>query len=160
MSPRQPSRPWPMARQLVLAFGMVLVLLAAVAGLGAWMLRDTLSDMHSLYVDRVEPLEQLGTVRFLATRDRVLVMDAILRAQPENTAKRLKEFNANRESSARTVEGLHGHLPDRRGEGAGQDRRSRAWPPSWTARCNRRRGPWPRATMAKRARSWTPGSAP
>ena len=99
MFSRQAFRPWPIARQLVLSFGMVLVLLAAVAGLGAWMLRDTLTDMQSLYVDRVEPLEQLGTVRFLATRDRVLLMDAILRAHPENTAKRLKEFNANRASS-------------------------------------------------------------
>ncbi len=101
MSSSQPSRPWPMARQLALAFGVVLVLLAAVAGLSGWMLRGTLADMRSLYVDRVEPLEQLGAVRFLAARDRVLMMDAILRAQPENTARRLQEFNANRESSAR-----------------------------------------------------------
>ena len=45
MSSSQPSRPWPMARQLALAFGVVLVLLAAVAGLSGWMLRGTLAEL-------------------------------------------------------------------------------------------------------------------
>lgn len=91
-----------MARQLTLAFGLVLGLLAAVAALGGWMLRDTVADMRGLYEDRTVPLRQLGTVRYLATRDRVLMSDAVLRAQPDNAARRVKELHANREQSAKT----------------------------------------------------------
>ena len=101
MTETQDPRTWTVARQLALAFGLVLGLLAAVAALGGWMLRDTVADMRGLYEDRTVPLRQLGTVRYLATRDRVLMSDAVVRGQPENAARRVKELHANREVSAK-----------------------------------------------------------
>jgi methyl-accepting chemotaxis protein len=62
---------------------------------------DTVADMRGLYEDRTVPLRQLGTVRYLATRDRVLMSDAVVRGQPENAARRVKELHANREVSAK-----------------------------------------------------------
>ena len=100
MSSKTSTPSWTVARQLALAFGVVLALLAAVATLSGWMLRSTLADMKSLYEDRAVPLAQLGDIRYLGARDRVLLVDATLKAQPEHTARRLKEFRSNRELSA------------------------------------------------------------
>ncbi|MFO1330829.1 MAG: methyl-accepting chemotaxis protein [Rubrivivax sp.] len=101
MSSSANVKQWTVGRQLGLIFVVVLALMAAVSGLGAWALDRTLNDLESLYRDRAEPLRQLGQVRYLGTRDRVILVDAISKASAELTARRLKEFDANRELAAR-----------------------------------------------------------
>jgi methyl-accepting chemotaxis protein len=83
-------------RQLTLAFGALMLLIVAVAAMGKLGLLQSNAALKSIYEDRALPLQQLAKVRFLSTRDRVLVMDAILHAKPETTAKRVKELDANR----------------------------------------------------------------
>ncbi len=83
------------ARRLSLGFGLVTLMIVAVALLGAWGLRHTTTALEGLYDDRVVSLEELGEVNYLVTRNRVVLTDAILQAKPENTTRRLQEFELN-----------------------------------------------------------------
>jgi methyl-accepting chemotaxis protein-1 (serine sensor receptor) len=95
------NRPWGIARQLTLGFGTVLLLtllLLVVAGLG---MRQADDSLKTLYEDRAVPLEQLGEMLYLNTRNRVLLTDAVLQGRPEVTVRRLQEFDKNQAASER-----------------------------------------------------------
>ena len=91
----QTSRQMTVARRLTLAFGLLMLLTLIVAGLGAWGMRQGQLALHTVYEDRAVPLEQLGAINYLMTRNRVLVMDATMEASPDVVQKRLKEFEDN-----------------------------------------------------------------
>jgi methyl-accepting chemotaxis protein len=74
-----------------LLIGMTL----AVAALGAWGQWRSQGTMRSMYEDRTRPLEQLGTVNYLVTRNRVLVTDAVMRGDPEAALKRAQQVLDN-----------------------------------------------------------------
>ncbi|MFG6489377.1 methyl-accepting chemotaxis protein [Roseateles sp. BYS78W] len=84
------------AQRLILGFGLLLTLLLLIAGF-AWRALDR-SDaaMKSVYEDRTVPMGQLGDIRYLATRDRVILNDAAQAEDAARTEKRLAEFDANR----------------------------------------------------------------
>jgi methyl-accepting chemotaxis protein len=97
------------ARRLSLAFGLLIVLTVAVAVVAAWGLQRSAQALKTVYEDRTVPLTQLTQVRYLATRDRVLLMDATMQAKADTTNARLKQFMANRETSTKIWKEYRAH---------------------------------------------------
>ena len=95
------KRPWSVARQLLTSFGLLCTIVVAMAVTGIFGLRQASEGMRVMYERNAVPLRYLATMRFLATRDRVLLSDAIVQAKPETTAKRLNEFGENRTRAAK-----------------------------------------------------------
>jgi len=87
------------SRRLTLAFGLLIVLMGVVAAVAVWALQRSAASLKTIYEDRTVPLAQLAQVQYLATRDRVVLMDATMHAKPEVAAKRTKQYAANREAS-------------------------------------------------------------
>jgi methyl-accepting chemotaxis protein len=89
-------RPLTVARQLGIAFGLVLLILLAVSALCWRGLGKTNAFMKTLYDDRVIAMEQLSDVQRLALRDRILVLDMVRNPDPANVARRSAEIAADR----------------------------------------------------------------
>ena len=79
---------------LLAGFAATLVTLVVVAAAGVYGQQRNLDAMSTLYADRTVPLAQLGTVQYLATRSRLVLMDAVQRADEANTGRRLEAFDA------------------------------------------------------------------
>jgi methyl-accepting chemotaxis protein len=77
------------------AFALVLLFMTVITGIGLIGISKSFDVTNSMYHDNLIPLSQLGTVEYLAMRNRVLVMDMILQHTPENTAKRNAEITKN-----------------------------------------------------------------
>ncbi len=95
-------KPMSVARQFALAFGFLLVLMAAFAALSWHELANTNAKAKSMYEDRVVPLALLSEITRVGLRDRVLIMDALRNQDPANVEKRRKEIRANRELAAKS----------------------------------------------------------
>ena len=95
------KKTWSVARQLLTSFGLLCAIVVGMAITGIAGLRQASEGMRVMYEQNAVPLHYLAAMRFLATRDRVLLSDAILHAKPDVTDKRLKEFGANRGRSAK-----------------------------------------------------------
>ena len=80
------------ARRLGLGFFLVGLIALATALMGAWGLQRSQAYTEAIYADRTVPLEQLGTLHYLVTRSRVVLMDAILSGKPETAAKRVAQY--------------------------------------------------------------------
>ena len=93
---------WTVGRRLTLGFGTALLVALLIALLSAWALSRSEAALESLYLDRTKPSAQLGEIRYLATRDRVILVDAMQAAKPEVVARRAKEYRENRARSAAT----------------------------------------------------------
>ncbi len=89
------------ARRLGLGFGLLVLLMALMAAAAGWGLRAMGRAILTIYEDRTVALEQISQVNYLATRDRVLLMDATMQAKPETTERRLAQYASNREASAK-----------------------------------------------------------
>ncbi len=81
--------------RLGLAFGIVLCLLAAVALLGRASLAQVAAGLETVYEDRTVPLAQLGDIRPLTIRNRFLLADMMLKAEPAVIEKHTPENAAN-----------------------------------------------------------------
>jgi len=77
------------------AFGVVLLLLAVVALLGRASLGQVAAGLETVYEDRTVPLAQLGDISRLTIRNRFLLADMMLKAQPEVIEKHTQEMAAN-----------------------------------------------------------------
>jgi methyl-accepting chemotaxis protein-1 (serine sensor receptor) len=87
------------AQRLALAFGLLLALLLLIV-LFAWRaLSQSDAAMKTLYEDRTVPMGQLGEIRHLAERDRLLLADAANSADAATVTARLAEFDRNRARS-------------------------------------------------------------
>ena len=93
------SKPLSTARQLSVAFGLVLLLMAILAGMAGWSLADSNRRIKTIYEDRTVPLQQLGDVLRLGLRDRILLQDMLQRPDPANLKQRSEEILANRQTS-------------------------------------------------------------
>jgi len=89
------------ARRLTLAFGLLIVLMVGLAAIAGWALERSAQSLRTIYDDRTEPLEQLGQVQYLTTRNRVLLMDAAYQRQADNAARRVKQYTDNGEKVAK-----------------------------------------------------------
>ncbi len=85
------------ARSLGLTFGALALVLLAVSALGLWALGETTADLETMYRDRLRPVHEIGQMQALTTRNRVLVVDAMLNPSAETVARRATEFKANAE---------------------------------------------------------------
>jgi len=90
------QQPMTVAQRLALGFGLLLALLVLIVGFAWRSLNESDTAMRSLYEDRTTPMRQLGEIRYLATRDRVILNDAADNPTPAKTEKRLAEFDRNR----------------------------------------------------------------
>ena len=95
------KREWTVAQLLTTGFGLLILAMLLLTGISVYGQQRAGEAMESLFSDRAEPLRQLGQVRYLVTRNRVLVGDAVIRADDANTVKRAKEMAANQERATR-----------------------------------------------------------
>jgi methyl-accepting chemotaxis protein len=77
---------------LFAGFATTFVTLLLVAAVGLFAQQRNLDGIKTMYDDRTVPLAQLGTVQYGVTRSRLVLMDAVDRADDANTAKRLQQF--------------------------------------------------------------------
>ena len=104
---------WSIAAQLGLAFGTLLTLMLAASLAAGWALKSTHTSLRTVYEDRTVPLEQLGAVLKYAQRDRVLLMDMLIRPDPANIDSRSAEIAKDRElSDKRWAEYVATYLTD------------------------------------------------
>jgi methyl-accepting chemotaxis protein len=104
---------WTISAQLGLAFGALLALMLVASLAAGWALRSTHTSLRTVYEDRTVPLEQLGAVVKFAQRDRVLLMDMLIRPDPANIDARSAEIAKNRElSDKRWAEYIATYLTD------------------------------------------------
>ena len=76
-------------------------LLSATGGLGILGLERANSSLKSVYEDRTVALSDITDVSYFAQRNRVLVMDMMLRRTPENLTKRASELRSNIEAATK-----------------------------------------------------------
>jgi methyl-accepting chemotaxis protein-1 (serine sensor receptor) len=84
------------AQRLALGFGLLLALMLLIVVFAWRSLSESDAAMRTLYDDRTVPIRQLGEIRYLAARDRVILNDAADNPTPAKTEKRLAEFERNR----------------------------------------------------------------
>lgn len=89
------------ARRLVLGFGLLCALMLLIAAFAWHALDRSDAAIKSIYDDRTVPMGQLGDIRYLAARDRVILSDAAFAEDAGKTAKRLAEFDKNRAEAVR-----------------------------------------------------------
>jgi methyl-accepting chemotaxis protein len=89
------SRHWTVARQLGVGFGIVLLLMLVIGLAAGWGLDRANASLKTVYEDRTVPMQQLGRIHYLATRNRVVLADAVSRADPATVTRRLTELQAN-----------------------------------------------------------------
>jgi methyl-accepting chemotaxis protein len=94
------AQAWTLRQTLLGGFSLVVVALLVVALLGWRSGQQTSTALHDVYVGTAEPLQELGTVHYLVARNRIVLMDAMLQAKPEATAKRLSQYGKQQERIA------------------------------------------------------------
>ncbi|MFG6461907.1 methyl-accepting chemotaxis protein [Roseateles sp. DXS20W] len=82
-------------QRLGLGFGLVLLLLAAVALLGRASLGQVAAGLETVYLDRTVPLAHLGDISRLTIRNRFLLADMMLKPEPAVIEKHTAEMGAN-----------------------------------------------------------------
>jgi len=96
-----PRRNLTVATRLSLGFGLMIIFMVTIAAAALWALERSARSLNTIYEDRTMPLVQLGRLQYLLSRDRVILMDALLRGEAGHTAKRLQEFAANQAEAER-----------------------------------------------------------
>jgi methyl-accepting chemotaxis protein-1 (serine sensor receptor) len=81
--------------RLLGSFGLVLLLLVAVAWLGVSALSKSYAMQKEVFDNNIESLRQLDKISYLTQRNRVLVMDALMNPEPGNIQKRTEEMAKN-----------------------------------------------------------------
>ena len=92
--------PLSIAARLSLGFGCVVALMAAIVAFAYFALGSSDAAMRTIYEDRTVCLKQLGTVRYLAAHDRIILTDAAFHADAERSRRSLEEYTRNRATSA------------------------------------------------------------
>jgi methyl-accepting chemotaxis protein len=88
------------AQRLSMAFAVVVTLFVAVAALAGWALWRDSASLKTVYEDRAVPLEHLAEIKYLQTRSRVVLMDAMLSGNPEAAGKRVRQYREAQEKHA------------------------------------------------------------
>jgi len=81
--------------RLTLLIGVLSAMLLLVGGVGLYGMTKTDDGLDTVYNDRAVPLAQLDQIDFLLQRNRVLVMDMLIKPEPANVQKRNQELRTN-----------------------------------------------------------------
>ena len=92
-------RHWTVARQLGLGFGLVLLMMLVIGAAAGWGLERANASLKTIYEDRTVRMQQLSTLQYTTTRNRVLLADAVMQGKPATTQKRLAELLAEKEAT-------------------------------------------------------------
>ncbi|MFY7855947.1 MAG: methyl-accepting chemotaxis protein [Rubrivivax sp.] len=87
------------AQRLALSFGVLIALLCITGAVALAGISRAASALETMYADRTVPMGQLAQVQYAASRDRVILVDALMQQKPETTKRRLAEFEKNRAQS-------------------------------------------------------------
>ena len=91
--------------RLMILISVLSVLLAGMGGLGLFGVSQANAALKTVYEDRTVSLEQLADINYLLVRNRVLVMDMLLKSDAANVQKRDHELRANIQKANKLVEG-------------------------------------------------------
>jgi methyl-accepting chemotaxis protein len=80
--------------RLGVAFGLILLLLAAITALGSSAITKTFKATEEVFINSVIPMQSLGQVQYLASRNRILSMNIMLVSDLENVKKRIPDQHA------------------------------------------------------------------
>ena len=80
--------------RLGIAFALVLILLAGIAALGSFGISKTFNATGEVFDNSVIPMQSLGKVQYLLSRNRILSMNIMLMPELENVTKRVSEQHA------------------------------------------------------------------
>ena len=81
--------------RLITLIGILSALLLAIGTLGLYGIGRSNDALKSVYEERVLALEQLGEIGYLVQRNRVLVMDMLLKPEPANVQTSNKDLLGN-----------------------------------------------------------------
>ena len=90
--------------RLMILIGVLSVLLAGMGGLGLFGVSQSNAALKTVYEDRTVALEQLAEINYLLVRNRVLIMDMLLKPDAANVQKRGAELKKNIQGSNKLVE--------------------------------------------------------
>ncbi|GAO36803.1 hypothetical protein SCT_2218 [Sulfuricella sp. T08] len=82
------------------------LIMLAVGAVGLMGIVQSNEGLRSVYQNRAQPMVELDQVARLSTRNRVILIDAIINPSEQNVAKRLEEFQKNRDTTQQSVDGL------------------------------------------------------
>ena len=81
--------------RLLILIGLLATLLAATGGYGLYGIQQSNDALKTVYEDRTVALEQLADINYLMMRNRILVMDMLLKPNAANIQKRDAEMQTN-----------------------------------------------------------------
>jgi methyl-accepting chemotaxis protein len=81
--------------RLLILIGLLAALLTAIGSYGLYGIQQSNAALKTVYEDRTVALEQLADINYLMMRNRVLVMDMLLKPVAANIQKRDTEMQAN-----------------------------------------------------------------
>ncbi len=99
MTQHDHRRAWTVKWHMTWVFGLGLALALMVALQASWTLKASSASLQRASADRAVPLLQLASLRYLVTRDRMILMDAAVLQQADVAARRVQEFRNNRSLS-------------------------------------------------------------
>ncbi len=83
------------ARRLGLNFGALALLLIVVSAIAVWAMRLSTANLQTMYADRLEPVHAIGEIQYLTTRNRMILLDAVVNPAADHVAKRVAEVKDN-----------------------------------------------------------------
>jgi methyl-accepting chemotaxis protein len=81
--------------RLMILIGLLSALLVAIGSIGLFGTRQSNASLQTVYEDRTVALEQLADINYLMARNRVLLMDMMLKPNAANIQKRETELESN-----------------------------------------------------------------
>jgi methyl-accepting chemotaxis protein len=81
--------------RLLILIGLLAAMLASIGSYGLYGLQQSSAALKTVYQDRTVALEQLADINYLLLRNRVLIMDMLLKPVAANIQKRDTELQAN-----------------------------------------------------------------
>ena len=88
------------AQSLMLSFGVVIALLLICVAFSYRALNESNESMQSIYEDRTVALQQLGDIRYLIARNRIILVDAQESRDAAVTQRRVAEYDKNIQRAA------------------------------------------------------------
>ena len=87
--------PMTIARTQALGFGVLILLMVMAMAIALHAMARADAALKTIYEDRTVPLQQLGRISYLASRNRIVLADASDHGTPEVVAKRVGEYERN-----------------------------------------------------------------